>query len=82
MWKFDLCVLIVAFFGKIVRQVEKKSDYELVANEIWSKVKLVNESGDHSTDSRFINFDEFRRFWFIVRDKEQYYSGEVCVICF
>ena len=62
--------------------MEKKSDYEVKANEIWSKVKLVNESGDYGDASRFIKFDEFRRFWFIGRDKKgkySRYSKEVCL---
>ena len=72
--------------------MEKKSDYECVSNEIWSKVGIVNESGDHgiihddstlSHSSTFIKFDQFRRFWSIVRDKENSFglSREVCDFC-
>ena len=66
-------LIFSAFFGKIVL-MEKKSHYECVSNEIWSKVAIVNESGDHGImgdTSTFIKFDQFRRFWFIIGGKRE-----------
>ena len=72
MFVFVFC--FVGYFGVVFQKKmsEKKNDYELVANEIWSKV-------NHGSISSFIKFDEFRRFWFIVRDKQHWGSKEVCV---
>ena len=73
MWNIPNLIWITAFFGKIV-MMEKSSHYESTANQIWSRVKLVNESGD----AKFITFDEFRKFWLIIRDKHAYDSTKVC----